>query len=95
MDVLSLSHPCRLYTQPDAPARAVVATTPIRALSPIIVYRGHLREREEFHTTDDPQHQAYAFDVPTPIGYKGPAMVIDSRVFGNEARYVRMWCDVM
>ncbi len=88
VDVLSLAHPCRLYTQPDAPARALVATQPLPALSPIIVYRGHLREKEEFHATDDPQRQAYAFDVPSPIGYDGPELVLDSRVFGNEARYV-------
>ena len=84
VQVVDETHPCRVFTLPDATAFGLRATKAFTEDEPILPYHGKI-VRADAASEDN----FYLYDMTAGLkGYDGPALVVDPRHSGNEARFV-------
>ena len=82
--VISLHHPARLYSPPNQPCFALVATATMRKEACVGAYVGRVRTGEEYNKSTHPYDSVYAYKVD---GFELD-LVIDSLHAGNALRFM-------
>lgn len=82
--IISLHHPARLYSPPNQPCFALVATAAMRKEACVGAYVGAVRTGEEYNRSTHPYDSVYAYK----IGGFDLDLVIDSLHAGNAVRFM-------